>query len=95
MCKCLSDSALVSTSAVASFRAALNKCAAFSQFECVHSCLAQDVLYAISSSDIVDMLQGAAEGGSGVTLDRKAYEASVAYWDQHAGIISGTKPSGE
>lgn len=41
------------------------------------------------------LLQGAAEGGSGVALDRKAYEASVEFWDQHAGIISGSKPMGE
>ncbi|KAK9807835.1 hypothetical protein WJX72_010616 [[Myrmecia] bisecta] len=38
---------------------------------------------------------GAAEGGSGVPLDKAAYDASVAYWDRHAAIVVGAKPSGE
>lgn len=37
---------------------------------------------------------GKAEGGSGVPVDRKAYEASVHYWQSHAPIIAGN-PSGE
>ncbi len=41
------------------------------------------------------MLQGKAEGGSGVPLDRGNYEESVAFWDTHAAILVGQKPSGE
>ncbi len=33
------------------------------------------------------MLQGKAEGGSGVPLDRGNYEESVAFWDTHAAIL--------
>ena len=29
---------------------------------------------------------GREEGGSGVPIDRDAYEASVKYWDEHAPI---------
>ena len=42
-----------------------------------------------------DMLQGKAEGGSGVPLDKDTYEESVAFWDTHAAILVGQKPSGE
>lgn len=35
---------------------------------------------------------GREEGGSGVPLDRAAYERAVAYWDAHALISSGTTP---
>lgn len=38
---------------------------------------------------------GREEGGSGVPLNKEAYEASVAYWDQHAAIVAGEKPNGE
>lgn len=38
---------------------------------------------------------GKDEGGSGVELDRKAYEESVAYWQGHAAISPGTEPEGE
>ena len=41
------------------------------------------------------IMQGRAEGGSGVPLDRDAYEESVAFWDTHAAILAGQKPSGE
>lgn len=40
-------------------------------------------------------LQGKAEGGSGVPLDKDTYEESVAFWDTHAAILVGQKPSGE
>lgn len=39
--------------------------------------------------------QGKEEGGSGVALDKEAYEKSVAYWDSHAAILVGQRPSGE
>ena len=35
---------------------------------------------------------GREEGGSGVPLDRAAYQRAVAYWDAHALISSGTTP---
>jgi hypothetical protein len=38
---------------------------------------------------------GKEEGGSGVPLDRKAYEQSVAYWEVHAPIVAGERPNGE
>ncbi|KAF8063689.1 hypothetical protein HT031_003544 [Scenedesmus sp. PABB004] len=38
---------------------------------------------------------GREQGGSGVPLDRAAYEASVAYWQEHAAIVAGEEPSGE
>lgn len=38
---------------------------------------------------------GKAEGGSGVPLDKEAYEESVVFWDAHAAILVGCKPSGE
>lgn len=41
------------------------------------------------------LAQGREEGGSGVTLDKEAYEKSVVYWDAHAAILAGQKPSGE
>ena len=37
---------------------------------------------------------GRSEGGSGVALDRKAYEESVKYWEGRASVIEGS-PSGE
>lgn len=37
---------------------------------------------------------GRSEGGSGVKLDKEAYEASVKYWEEHAGIVAGA-PDGE
>ncbi len=37
---------------------------------------------------------GRDEGGSGVKLDREAYEASVKYWEGHAAIVAGD-PGGE
>lgn len=40
-------------------------------------------------------MQGREEGGSGVSLDKEAYEKSVAYWDLHAAILVGQEPSGE
>ena len=41
------------------------------------------------------MVQGREEGGSGVALEKEAYEKSVMYWDSHAAILVGQKPSGE
>ncbi len=38
------------------------------------------------------MLQGKAEGGSGVPLDKDTYEESVAFWDTHAAILVCQKP---
>jgi len=38
---------------------------------------------------------GRAEGGSGVPLDRAAYEASVAYWEERAIVIQDERPNGE
>ena len=38
---------------------------------------------------------GKNEGGSGVDLDRAAYEESVAYWQTHAAIAPGDTPDGE
>lgn len=38
---------------------------------------------------------GREEGGSGVGLNRQAYEESVAYWQNHAAIVAGEEPSGE
>ncbi|GLC42260.1 hypothetical protein PLESTB_000648900 [Pleodorina starrii] len=38
---------------------------------------------------------GREEGGSGVALDREAYEKSVAYWETHATIVEGARPNGE
>lgn len=38
---------------------------------------------------------GREHGGSGVPLNREAYEASVAYWNTHAAIVAGEEPSGE
>jgi hypothetical protein len=38
---------------------------------------------------------GREEGGSGVPLDREAYEASVAFWDTRAPVVYGAAPSGE
>lgn len=38
---------------------------------------------------------GREEGGSGVPLDRAAYEASCAYWQTHAAIVAGEEPRGE
>lgn len=38
---------------------------------------------------------GRNEGGSGVPLDKAAYEASVAYWAERAAVVAGSQPSGE
>lgn len=38
---------------------------------------------------------GREEGGSGVLLQREQYEASVAYWQEHAPIVATESPSGE
>lgn len=38
---------------------------------------------------------GREEGGSGVPLNREAYEASVRYWDTHATVLEGDAPDGE
>lgn len=38
---------------------------------------------------------GREEGGSGVALDKAAYEAACAYWQTHAPIVAGEEPSGE
>ena len=35
---------------------------------------------------------GREEGGSGVPLDRAAYERAVAYWDAHVLVSSGATP---
>lgn len=41
------------------------------------------------------MLQGKAEGGSGVPVNKDTYEESVTFWDTHAAILVGQKPSGK
>lgn len=38
---------------------------------------------------------GRDEGGSGVKLEREAYEASAAYWAERAAVVAGKQPSGE
>ncbi|KAK9904840.1 hypothetical protein WJX75_003595 [Coccomyxa subellipsoidea] len=38
---------------------------------------------------------GRDEGGSGVKLDKEAYEASAAYWAERAAVVAGKQPSGE
>jgi hypothetical protein len=38
---------------------------------------------------------GRSEGGSGVALDRDAYERSVSYWEDHATIVDGQRPNRE
>jgi hypothetical protein len=38
---------------------------------------------------------GKEEGGSGVSLDREAYEASARYWDAHAAVVATEAPNGE
>lgn len=38
---------------------------------------------------------GKEEGGSGVPVDKEAYEKSVQFWETHAGIVAGQSPSGE
>jgi hypothetical protein len=38
---------------------------------------------------------GREEGGSGVSLDRAAYEASASYWEEHAAVVASESPSGE
>jgi hypothetical protein len=38
---------------------------------------------------------GREEGGSGVPIDREAYARAVAYWQEHAPIVAGEKPSGD
>ncbi|KAG1670686.1 hypothetical protein FOA52_010962 [Chlamydomonas sp. UWO 241] len=38
---------------------------------------------------------GRAEGGSGVPINRAAYEASTKYWDAHAVVSAGDSPDGE
>ena len=37
---------------------------------------------------------GREEGGSGVALKKDAYDESVAYWETHAVIAAGDKPTG-
>ena len=38
---------------------------------------------------------GREEGGSGVSIDREAYEKSVEYWETHATLVEGEKPNGD
>ena len=38
---------------------------------------------------------GGEHGGSGVPLDRAAYDASVEYWRERAAILWGDRPAGE
>lgn len=38
---------------------------------------------------------GKAEGGSGVPVNKDTYEESVTFWDTHAAILVGQKPSGK
>ena len=38
---------------------------------------------------------GREEGGSGVSIDRHAYSAAVAYWQEHAPVVAGASPSGD
>ncbi|KAF6261580.1 hypothetical protein COO60DRAFT_1501168 [Scenedesmus sp. NREL 46B-D3] len=58
---------------------------------------AQDEPYETPMQPITIMRNalGREEGGSGVTLDKQAYEASVAYWQGRAAIVAGEEPSGE
>uniref|UniRef100_A0A383V540 Flagellar associated protein n=1 Tax=Tetradesmus obliquus TaxID=3088 RepID=A0A383V540_TETOB len=58
---------------------------------------AQDEPYETPMQPITMMRNalGREEGGSGVTLDRQAYEASTQYWQGHAAIVAGEEPSGE
>ena len=64
---------------------------------CVCSVKAQDEPFETPMQPITMMRNslGREEGGSGVTLDREAYEASVTYWQTHAAIVAGEEPSGE
>jgi hypothetical protein len=58
---------------------------------------AQDEPYETPMQPITIMRNalGREEGGSGVPLNRDAYEASTAYWANHAPIVAGEEPSGE
>mmetsp|Transcript_4367 Transcript_4367/g.11853 ORF Transcript_4367/g.11853 Transcript_4367/m.11853 type:complete len:257 (+) Transcript_4367:57-827(+) len=38
---------------------------------------------------------GREEGGSGVPIDKEAYNKSVEYWEHHATIVAGDRPNGE
>ncbi len=38
---------------------------------------------------------GREEGGSGVPLDREAYDKAAQYWETHATIVAGARPNGE
>lgn len=38
---------------------------------------------------------GREEGGSGVPIDKKAYDESATYWDKHAPIVASEVPNGE
>ncbi len=38
---------------------------------------------------------GQEEGGSGVPLDKAAYEASLAFWQDRAPVVFGDSPNGE
>jgi len=57
----------------------------------VISVKAQDVVHELPMQPITMLRNalGRAEGGSGVPLDRGAYEAAVAYWDGHAAVLDG------
>ena len=61
------------------------------------NCKAQDEDFETPMQPITMMRNalGKAEGGSGVPLDREKYEESAAYWETHAPIVAGDKPSGE
>jgi hypothetical protein len=58
---------------------------------------AQDESYETPMQPITMMRNalGREEGGSGVALDKQAYEAAADYWQGHAAIVAGEEPSGE
>ncbi len=63
----------------------------------VISVKAQDVPHELPMQPITAMRNalGREEGGSGVPIDRDAYMKAVAYWQEHAPIVAGEKPSGD
>lgn len=57
---------------------------------------AQDEAHELPMQPITMMRNLSAEqGGSGVAIDRAAYLASVEYWEHHAPVVAGERPSGD
>ncbi len=52
------------------------------------------MLFAVQPITMMRNALGREEGGSGMPLDREAYEASVAFWENRAPVIFGS-PNGE